>query len=270
MIIEKRIKKGLRILFLQVLFFAWCFFAENVYANTKPIKVLFIGNSLTSANNLPKMVVDIARSKKHNMVYDWYTPGGSKLSDHAKSPEVLAKIKSQKWDFVVLQEQSQLPGWSFKQKSKEMFPYVKALVKAIKTENPKTDIVFYMTMAAKGGDMRNGNISRSLLTYDGTQKRVNKCYLDLAKDNYALVAPVGIVWRKAIKDAPGRDLYSDNSHPNQTGTYLVACVFYSTFFQSPVAGAAIPEQINEKAGKALQTLVDNVAYKNRDKCDFRK
>ncbi len=57
------------------------------------VRILFIGNSLTSANNLPAMVADIAHSHGVKVTYDAYTRGGARLIHHASSKKVLRKLR---------------------------------------------------------------------------------------------------------------------------------------------------------------------------------
>ena len=42
----------------------------------------------------------------------------------------------------------------------------------------------------------------------------------MARDNQALVAPVGEAWWIVREERPDIALYADNTHPNPTGTYL--------------------------------------------------
>ena len=68
-----------------------------------------------------------------------------------------------------------------------------------------------------------------------TQASLTDAFLDLAEELDAVVAPVGIAWQDARREEPDLSLYfRDGSHPDPTGTYLAACVFYAAFFgQSP-------------------------------------
>lgn len=254
-------KKILSLISITVLFVfvAFCFTAA--YGSSKTVKVLFIGNSLTSVNNLPGMVDNIAKSHGSRVLYNSYTPGGTRLANHASDPKVLRKIKEKSWDFVVFQEQSQYPGFSRKQLSKDVFPYAKRLAQMVKNANRRSKVVFYMTMARRNGDPDNKDVSPELLTYEGMQKRVNRCYNDMGKANGALVAPVGEVWQAIRKEKPGLNLYSDNTHPNRTGTYLAACVFYATFFNEPSIGSSIPAGVNRASAQYIQRVVDRIALK---------
>ncbi len=246
------------------------FHLASIYGNDRTVKVLFIGNSLTSVNNLPDMVADIAKSHGYKMIYDSYTSGGARLAQHASNANIRQKLNEQPWDFVVLQEQSQFPGFSHKQLSKDVFPYARRLTEAAKKAHPHTSVVFYMAMARRNGDPANKHVSSELLTYEGMQLRVNRCYLEMANKNHALIAPVGEVWKTIRKQSPDLDLYSDDIHPNKTGTYLVACVFYATFFRSPSAGSSVPRQVNRATAQSLQKVVDRIVLRTGKRWDWRK
>ncbi len=245
-----------------ILLFVWTsFHIITAYGNSDTIKVLFIGNSLTSANNLPSMIADIAKSNGFKIIYDSYTSGGARLANHASNPKVLKKIKEKPWDFVVFQEQSQYPGFSKKQLSRDVFPYAKRLTQSVKNFSNQSKVVFYMAMARRNGDPENKKVSHELLTYEGMQRRVNQCYIEMAKDNGALIAPVGEVWMFIRKNKPSLNLYSDNIHPNKTGTYLAACVFYATFFRKTTVGSHIPKGVNTASAHYIQNTVDKIVLR---------
>ena len=51
---------------------------------SKPVRVLFIGNSYTRQHNLPEMVAQIANSKNRRLFYESVTPGGETLRNIGK------------------------------------------------------------------------------------------------------------------------------------------------------------------------------------------
>jgi hypothetical protein len=56
------------------------------------------------------------------------------------------------------------------------------------------------------------------------------------------VAPVGLAWRRAQEEQPDLKLLLDPVHANVEGSYLAACVLYSTIYkQSPVGLFYLPE-----------------------------
>ena len=74
------------------------------------IHVLFIGNSLTYYHDLPKMVAELAKAgKQRPLRHEREAPGGCTFEKHWNDGKALAKIQSRKWDYVVLQDQSQAP-----------------------------------------------------------------------------------------------------------------------------------------------------------------
>jgi hypothetical protein len=263
-------RKALFIVFSTILIALVGFHLASIHGNDRTVKVLFIGNSLTSANNLPGMVANITKSHGYKMVYDSNTRGGARLAHHASNTNVLQKLKEHPWDFVVLQEQSQFPGFSHKQLSTDVFPYAKRLSEAAKKANKHTSVVFYMTMARRNGDPDNKHVSPELITYEGMQERVNRCYLEMAMDNHALIAPVGEIWKTIRERRPDLDIYSDNIHPNMTGTYLAACVFYATFFGSPTTGSSVPHSVNPASAEFFQTVVDGIVLNEGERWDWRE
>src|SRR5690606_29517714 len=81
----------------------------EVANNSSPqlLKVLYIGNSLTFVNDIPLTVSLIAKSKGDSVYYMMSAPGGYDFQRHYKFIGTISAIKSQKWDFVILQEN----GW---------------------------------------------------------------------------------------------------------------------------------------------------------------
>jgi hypothetical protein len=244
--------------------------AISASRDNNAVRILFIGNSLTSANNLPAMVAAIADSRGVDVIHDANTPGGARLLHHASNNNVLRILRKQSWDFVVLQEQSQFPGFETTQLSTDVFPYATRLVEESKKANPDTSLIFFMTMAHRNGDPANKHVSSELLTYEGMQRRINRSYIMMAQDNQALVAPVGEAWLIVREEQPDIALYADNTHPNPTGTYLAACVFYATLFQSPCTGAAVPRQVDQPIAEFLQKTADDVVLRSGKRWDWRE
>jgi len=71
------------------------------------------------------------------------------------------------------------------------------------------------------------------------QGRLRESYLEMGDDNQALVSPVGEAFKYARIADSTINLYSpDNSHPSPAGTYLAACTFYATLYQTSPVGFA--------------------------------
>ena len=74
------------------------------------LSVLFLGNSYTAVNNVPQLVTSLANSAGKTLIVDANTPGGYTISGHLSNAASVDKIKQRTWDYIVIQEQSQLPS----------------------------------------------------------------------------------------------------------------------------------------------------------------
>ncbi|MGI9191626.1 MAG: DUF4886 domain-containing protein [Chitinophagaceae bacterium] len=215
------------------LFVILCCFFQVSNAITK--RVLFIGNSYTQVNDLPNTLREVALSLGDTLVVSSVTPGGFTFNQHSMNATTLSAIQSGNWDFVILQEQSQIPAFSPAQVQSDCVPFAKKLSDSIKHYNPCAEIVFYMTWGRKNGDASNCANYPPICTYAGMQQGLYDSYQMLCDSNNATCAPVGAAWRMFRNQYPNIELYSpDESHPSLNGTYLAACTFYSSLFRKPV------------------------------------
>lgn len=237
------------------------FISFNLYSQSK--KVLFIGNSYTGANNLPKLVYDVALSVGDTLVYDKHTPGGNRLMNHATNPTALAKINSNNWDHVVLQGQSQEPSFPDAQVATEVYPFATMLCDSIRANDPCTRPVFYMTWGRENGDASNCAVWPPVCTYEGMDSLLNLRYRIMGDDNEAYVSPVGAVWHYIRDNHPDIDLYSsDGSHPSQAGSYAAACTFYSILFQKNPTLISFNSSLSESDANTIKEAAKIIAFDN--------
>ena len=195
-------------------------------------RVLFLGNSYTAVNNLPQTIATVATSAGDNLIFDSNTPGGYTFQGHSTNATSLGKIAAGNWDFVVLQEQSQMPSFPIGQVQSSVFPYARILDSLILAANPCTETMFYMTWGRKNGDASNCSVWPPVCTYEGMDSLLHLRYMMMTDSNQAVVSPVGRVWKYLRSNYPLLDLYqSDGSHPSLAGTYAAACCFYSCIFR---------------------------------------
>lgn len=196
------------------------------------IRALFLGNSYTENNNLPGLVAQFALAAGDTLEYKSNTPGGHTLQNHFANATSLSLIEEGDWDFVILQEQSQLPAFPDGQVAVQMFPYAEMLSDHIKLHNADATVLFYMTWGRKNGDQQNCDLFPPLCTYEGMDSMLQLRYTMMAEYNEAAIAPVAKVWRKLRNDHPGIELYSsDESHPSNNGSFAAACTFYAVMFR---------------------------------------
>ena len=133
----------MKIAYFSILLLSFTLFSQQNLNQQK--KVLFLGNSYTSVNNLPEMTRVLALSASDTLIYDSNTPGGHTLEGHFGNVTSTGKIAQGTWDFVVLQEQSQRPSFPDEQVEVEVFPFARKLDSLINISNPCTETMFYMT-----------------------------------------------------------------------------------------------------------------------------
>ena len=241
-------------------FIVLCLLPSLLWAGPK--RVLFIGNSYTYANDLPGTFKSIALSLGDTVYTSSVAPGGFTFNQHSVYAATLDSIRLGNWDFVVLQEQSQIPAFSPGQVQNDCVPYAKRLSDSIRTHNPCAEIVFFMTWGRKNGDASNCANYPPICTYAGMQQGLYNSYLMLSDSNQASCSPVGAVWRVFRTLYPTIELYSpDESHPAITGTYLAACTFYSSLFRKPVISSQYsPGGVGTSDGFYIRQTVDAVVF----------
>lgn len=219
-----------------------------------PLNVLFVGNSLTYYNDLPQTIQKMSVARGQPMVVELHAPGGYTFEQHVGDNTLMQLIQSKSWDFVVLQEQSQRPAFERSQVETEVYTNAKVLVQRIRDRHPQAQIIFYETMARRNGDSANANVTPEITTYEGMQSRLNASYEDMARDNNAMLARVGAVWQKFREQYPDVNLYADESHPNELGSYLAACVIFQQISGEKANATAIPMNVDKVQAAAIQNL----------------
>lgn len=236
-------------------------FSVAAFGQSIPKKVLFLGNSYTAVNNLPQMVADVASSAGDNLWFDSNTPGGYTLQGHSTNTLSLGKIAAGGWDYVVLQEQSQLPSFPLPQVQQMVFPYAQKLDSIINTYNECAETVFYMTWGRKNGDAENCPVWPPVCTYEGMDSLLNLRYRMMASDNQAILSPVGAVWRYLRQNHPQLELYSlDGSHPSLAGTYAAACSFYTAIFRKDPTTVSFNPGIPTTDASLIRAAARTVVY----------
>lgn len=230
-------------------------------SQAKHIRVLFIGNSYTNYNNLPELIKQMAVQSGDTLEYTAHTPGGNTLQQHAANSTVQNYIQAGNWDYVVLQEQSQLPSFGDAQVASQVYPYATALCNTIRQYNPCAQIVFYMTWGRKNGDASNCQYLPDVCTYKGMDSLLQLRYRIMAQDNKTLISPVAKVWRKIINEQAQLNLYvADESHPSNLGSYAAACTFYTLLFEKDPTQNSYHFNLNSATAQIIQAAAKAVVY----------
>jgi hypothetical protein len=192
------------------------------HAGAADVKVLFIGNSLTAANDLPAMIANVAAAERMPpLVWKAVLRPGASLEDHWEAGEARRAIRSQRWDFVVLQQ-----GPSALPESRRLLRRDTALfAREIRAAGARPALYMVWPSRARAFD------------FDA----VSSSYRSAAQDVDGLIIPAGEAWRAAWKRDPSAELYStDGFHPSPKGSYLAALVFFQALYgRSPLGLPAV-------------------------------
>lgn len=246
------------------LFFLTFFSVKHIYA-ADSLKVLFIGNSYTSVNNLPQTVQAMADADGKYLEYSTSTPGGSTLQQHCNNATTQSLLQQGDWDYVVLQEQSQLPAFPDSMVEAQFYTYAKELDSLVHVYTPCAKTVFYITWGRKNGDMVNCASFPPICTYDGMDSMLTLRYSQIAHITHAYLSPVGPLWHVIRDQLPNTELYqSDESHPTEAGTFAAACSFYAVLFGANIENNNFPSSLPMQEASEIKTLAQIIVADSLD------
>jgi hypothetical protein len=208
-------------------------------------RVLFIGNSLTEGNDVPGMVRALAAAAGLGWHVEAQLLGGAGLQDHWEAGLAQTRIRSGRWDAVVLQQ-----GPSSLADSRANLRHW--------TEE------FDGLVRQAGG--------RSAL-YMVWPERARLAWFNRVRDSYALAArdvdgwflPAGESWRAAWSKEPALALYGgDGFHPTLAGSWAAALTIFGGLSARPLLDLPGPggldaetaDQLRRAAAEALENYGD--------------
>ena len=242
-------KQSLFILFIIVSIFT--------YAQTST-KVLYLGNSYTYVNDLPDIVERLAQDQSRDIQSTEFTSGGARIQNHWNNASVIQAIQQGGFDFIVIQGQSQEVAFPQGQFMNEVYPYAQKLDSLFKAFNPDGKVVFFMTWGYRYGDQMNCQFYPPFCTYESMSQELYNNYRQMALDFNSGVAPIGAAWRYSINLDSNYVLHSsDNSHPSYDGSYLAACVLYSSIFKENV-NSSFNYQLSAETAQRYQQIVNAI------------
>lgn len=186
---------------------------------SKPLRVLFVGNSYTFFNNLPNLLEQIAKGQANgpHIETDVSLSGGKTLQWHWEQGKAQEAVRKGGWDFVVLQEQSLLGktvprGETPSVNGPDLYlEYAGKFAEEIRKVGART--VLYATWARDG--------------YPEQQRKLDDAFTQAAQKLDAILVPAGLAWTVTRIEAPSIRLHMpDRSHPTMAGSYLNALLFY--------------------------------------------
>ena len=233
--------------------------ATNLEA--KELNVLFIGNSYTYVNDVPKLIENLAQASGLTLKHEQHTEGGWTLEKHWNSQETQSKIHQGNWDVVVIQEYSTRTSEKPQDICRISFPYAKKLADEVHQYSPNAKIQWYLTWGRPFGDSDRCSEIPRVCTFEGMQDAITETYTTYGcMFKAGQVAPVGEGFRE-YKEMYGDNAYShlyrtDDHHASLKGSYLSACVHFSTLFGVPCLGNTYGAGLDAGDVEELQIAAD--------------
>jgi len=198
------------------------------------LNVLFIGDSYTFFNNLGDVLAGIANGLQAGPAIrsELAVAGGMPLGWHLTNGPAMSMLHDSRWDHVVLQEHSLFGGLVI-QGERRFAParlfHESARVIVERVREQKAMPVFLMTWATRG--------------WPNEEAVLTSAYLDIGRELSVPVAAAGSAFALAQRQGVATDLLApDGGHPSPAGSYLAACVIYSTITgRSPKGAPAVIE-----------------------------
>jgi hypothetical protein len=173
------------------------------------LRVLYIGNSQTRINDLPRTVARLANADGRSIARRFVYGPGFRLEDHWERGRAARLIRSRRFTHVVLQAHSldaaSAPG------------ELEELVGRFHREAVRAGATLVLMEPWPRRD-----------TPAAERERIAARYRELARALDVPLAPAGRAWERARAALPAAPLYwPDGIHPTRRGTFLAACVLYS-------------------------------------------
>ncbi len=195
----------------------------RIAASPEP-SILFIGNSYSFG--VPAALKAIAAEHGKTIRTGHSTNSGWTLARHATHEPTLRKIRSGKWDIVVIQEFSRIPAMIPLRRNHAMFGPLKSL--ADEARKAGAIPVLYQTWGRRDGDPGRPGDDFFAMT-----RRLRKGYqaASLAAGTLVVV-PAGDFWEREVSAGHAVELFMpDGSHPTAAGNRLTASAFYENLLR---------------------------------------
>ncbi|HSG27332.1 MAG TPA: DUF4886 domain-containing protein, partial [Candidatus Krumholzibacterium sp.] len=237
-----------------------------------PLEILFIGSSYFSYNDLPQVFRSLSGNagKKYNVTEAIHN--GWFLYDHAISSGTEGTISIRDWDFVILQGigvniayPEPYSPYTAGMGYDPLMPALSILEEKIHRNCEDTRILYCLPWAFEDGMTWRGFEDE---TYEVMQQKAIDNTVALAAHVDYRIAPVGVAWKTVLAE-PGLPLHYlhlyDWNHPSRLGTYLTACVIFSSVYRQSCEGIQYYEGIDTEVALHFQQVASETVLGDLEK-----
>jgi PKD repeat protein len=225
--------------------------SSNAIAQSSPLKVLFIGNSITYFNDMPLLFESMAEDQGHPVEVSMYAPGGTGFVNHYVDPNVHTLLNSTVWDIVVLQ-----PG------SGESAGASYPVATTIQRGNIILDSIYAHSPCAKVYlyQIPYGVVSASdYANYFTIQDLIINNLHQMADALELQLIPAGASARTYY--GTYENIYLHNTyndiHPSLAGSFLTAATAYSSIFQDSITDCNFISTLPQDSAQHFFAIAEN-------------
>lgn len=267
---------------LLIILFCVSFCKSQNLNHDKEVNVLFIGNSLTYFHDMPKMLQTMLNETDQNFkIYQSTFPGMS-LSDHldniivartesmintrkktgSETTETEKMIAERNWDIIIMQT-GQVSVLIPEYRDLDIDPSINTIKKLV--SNPDCKFILFTTWAGKENYPQKycypskiifGPPTCSPLIKDFVQhqKLISESHSLLASKNDLIQSKNSEKFYDVMTNYPDIELLEDEIHPNTTGSFFNACIFYSLLTNKEASPLKYLGEINPETANRLKKM----------------
>ena len=228
-----------------------------------PKSFLFIGNSFTYMTGtvedpmVPKYFANIAKNLGHDVTVDFVVEGSYKLASYAdpndaKGAIVEQKLTTNKYDVVILQEQSTTPINNYSNFENA----VKKLKARIDSTQNNCRTYLYETWGTPY------NVNDKPETYGATmgemEAKIRTAYTRCGEATGCYVNYIGKAFTYAYETLNINVFHTDNRHQGAKGSYLSAACHVRSIFKEQVSGCTDYCSLDQNECKTLLGVADTI------------
>ena len=233
-----------------------------------PYRVLFLGNSLIFFNDMPKMFEDLCIYDGIPMQVDSVTQGSCTMSLLATTQtsiglQAYKKLTEETWDYVIIEPSRRATPFEDSIYEAELEA---AVVLDQLAQDAGAETLIYSVWGLNKGE--TGVYQQvgydSIKTGTHAITRSAHCnYMNWFGEKVSeklggrQIIKAGYAFENSIATFPSTNIYyTDDQHPNATGSYLVACTIFDTMFGLESSGLDYKSTVPAQTAANMQSVAD--------------
>lgn len=221
--------------------------SKGILPEKDSYKLLFIGNSATSVNDIPGTLAMLCNKLGMNVTVKSIVPGGYTIEQHSNNQAVYTEIEKG-YDAVFVQENATaiIPGG---ESAKKSLAAIKRIGEAVNKSGAK--FCFYVR-PPYGKELEGVKNFDQCIAFD-------EHFTPAKAENNAECVYVNRSFAYAIKNLSFNVWGPDNAHTSTHGGYLIVCTFFATVFGRSATELDTAYGLSLSDAKLLQEAADKIA-----------